>query len=284
MKSSSKQSFKCNHCLYITTRKNDFEKHKLTAKHKKRVAIMETGETFFCKKCNYGYKHLKSLLRHEKTCKLSYIDVIESKMDTLERTNSNILNTLEKTQSNNELLYNKISDIQQQPCTINNITVNNKFNINVLLNTHYKNAISLEDFKACLKLTLDDLLYTKDNGYVKGITNIFIKNLEELGPSIRPIHCSNPDNSSFYVKSKDNWVEDIEHIRLNLAIDNIAQAQLNHINECQCENKEWSNSEKGKQEYLEIVKSIMGGTTNEEKERDVSKIKHTLGHNLELIT
>ena len=37
--------------------------------------------------------------------------------------------------------------------------------------------MNLEDFVEKIKFTLEDLQYTSKNGYVKGISNIFIKNL-----------------------------------------------------------------------------------------------------------
>ena len=43
----------------------------------------------------------------------------------------------------------------------------------MFLNEKCKNAMNLEDFVEKIKLTLEDLQFTKDNGYAKGISNIF---------------------------------------------------------------------------------------------------------------
>ena len=41
------------------------------------------------------------------------------------------------------------------------------------LNQNCKDAMTLTDFVENIKISLQDLNYTKQNGYVKGITNIF---------------------------------------------------------------------------------------------------------------
>ena len=59
--------------------------------------------------------------------------------------------------------------------TINNTYNNQQYTINMFLNEKCKNAMNLEDFVEKIKFSLEDLQYTKENGYAKGISNIFIK-------------------------------------------------------------------------------------------------------------
>ena len=74
--------------------------------------------------------------------------------------------------------------------TINNTHNNQQYTINMFLNEKCKNAMNLEDFVEKIKFSLEDLQYTKENGYAKGISNIFIKNLNDMDITERPIHCS----------------------------------------------------------------------------------------------
>ena len=67
---------------------------------------------------------------------------------------------------------------------------NNQFNMNVFLNEHCKNAICLEDFIKNLQLTLQDVSKTSQLGFTEGVSNILIKNLNDLPVIQRPIHCS----------------------------------------------------------------------------------------------
>ena len=41
-----------------------------------------------------------------------------------------------------------------------------------------------------VRVSLEDLKYTQENGYIDGISNIFVKHLQDMKPSERPIHCS----------------------------------------------------------------------------------------------
>ena len=68
----SKIIYQCIPCNYITFRKNDYDKHILTNKHIKQHEKNKGNNTepiYSCCHCSKSYKHLKSLVRHEKTCK-----------------------------------------------------------------------------------------------------------------------------------------------------------------------------------------------------------------------
>ena len=56
----------------------------------------------------------------------------------------------------------------------------------MFLNEKCKNAMNLEDFVDKIKFTLEDLQYTKENGYAKGISNVFIKSLNDMDITERP--------------------------------------------------------------------------------------------------
>ena len=79
---------------------------------------------------------------------------------------------------------------------------NKKMTINVFLNQECKNAMNLTDFVENVKVSLEDLNYTKEHGYIKGISNIFVKHLNDLDPKERPIHCSDKKRLQFYVNQK----------------------------------------------------------------------------------
>ena len=173
----------------------------------------------------------------------------------MEKQNNNILEALSATTKTTMLLHEKIS--QMETATVNNTTVNNNLNINLFLNNEYANAINLNELRHHLKLTLEDLDYTRNNGFAKGITNIFIKSLEELGPDMRPIHCSDANKkSAFYIKNEDSWIEDSGHDNINSAIDNVAQAQISKIKDWENLNPNWSETEAGKKEYLELSEML----------------------------
>ena len=73
------------------------------------------------------------------------------------------------------------------------------------MNEQCKNAMNLTDFINQLNVSLEDLQYSKNNGFIEGVTNIFTKQLKDLKPTERPIHCSDKKRLQFYVKDDDKW-------------------------------------------------------------------------------
>ena len=95
--------------------------------------------------------------------------------------------------------------VQNQSTTTNNIqnmqgsTFNNQnISINLYLNEKCKGALNLTDFVENIKVTLEDLKYSKDNVLENGVTNIIRNQVMDLIPTVRPIHCSDKDNFQFY--------------------------------------------------------------------------------------
>ncbi len=158
--------------------------------------------------------------------------------------------------------------------TINN---NQKLNINVFLNEECKNAMNLSDFVNHIQLTLDDLDYTKNNGFVKGITNIFVKNLEELEVTKRPIHSvADSKTPQFYIKDENKWECDNKEHKLNETIDSVSKKQINQIKEWESTHPAWNQSDQGIEDYMKMVQTIMGGSNENERIQNRNQIKKEL--------
>ena len=67
---------------------------------------------------------------------------------------------------------------------------NNKISINVILNEKCPDAMNLENFVKKMQVSIEDVMYTRTHGYVKGISNIMVKHLKDIPAKERPIHCS----------------------------------------------------------------------------------------------
>tara|TARA_Y100000591_G_C21853838_1_gene713509 strand:+ start:251 stop:1186 length:936 start_codon:yes stop_codon:yes gene_type:complete len=283
----NKTNFYCEKCNYYTCNKKDYLKHCLTKKHLRGQMItndnkksqkspdegsLEKNERFVCPHCNKSYKFKSGISRHRKTCMQSNLDQITS----LQKQNEDILNILKETTNKNAMLCEKI--VNDNASKVINATINNnqKVNFNVFLNTQCKDAMSINDFVNSLQLTFDDLIYTKNYGYVKGITNIFVKNLEDLDATSRPIQCSDQKKQQFYVKNENDWVEDSKHMKLNKTIDTVAKKQINKIKEWQENNPDWHSTEEGIEEYMKIIQTAMGGKDDSEREKNNNVIKTNL--------
>jgi hypothetical protein len=113
-----------------------------------------------------------------------------------------------------------------------NTNIGNKnFNLNFYLNETCKDAININDFVSSIKMNLDDLEHTGRVGYVEGITNIFIKNLNNLENHMRPLHCSDLKREVLYIKDNNEWTKEVDQKPiLTKAIKTIANQNIKQIN------------------------------------------------------
>jgi len=81
----------------------------------------------------------------------------------------------------NKELRKQITDLIPKVGNNNNSnnTINNKqrFNINLFLNEQCKDALTMNQFMDQIKVTIDDLMFTKSKGISAGVSNIFIKRI-----------------------------------------------------------------------------------------------------------
>ena len=80
---------------------------------------------------------------------------------------------------------------------------NNKFNIQVFLNEQCKDAINMSDFVKSIEVSLQQLDYTKEKGFVNGLSSVIIENMNKLGLYERPIHCTDTKRETLYIKDDD---------------------------------------------------------------------------------
>ncbi len=94
--------------------------------------------------------------------------------------------------------------------TTNSHNNNKTFNLSVFLNQTCKDAMNISDFVSSIKLNLDDLENTGRQGYVQGITNIVLKNLNNVEQHMRPLHCSDLKREVLYIKENNEWIKDLK--------------------------------------------------------------------------
>ena len=65
-----RKKYHCKVCDFLSSNKKDFNRHVLTAKHKKSAKCPENKKTveFVCNFCNKSYKYKSGLSRHKKKC------------------------------------------------------------------------------------------------------------------------------------------------------------------------------------------------------------------------
>jgi len=76
----------------------------------------------------------------------------------------------------NGKLQEQLVSLSKEKNIVNNIVNNtNNFNLNIFLNEKCKDALNISDFIQSLKITLDDLMYTKNKVRSGRKTIIMIK-------------------------------------------------------------------------------------------------------------
>lgn len=223
----------CSCCDYYASQKSHFRKHLTTQKHKKKASpnvtktspkslksVKKSVKIFVCEHCDKEYKSRNGLWRHKKKCMSvksqnnAKVEELEAKLQLVMETQIKQNTQLFKKQGQfMEMVAPVIKHIgenggisSQNNCnnTTNN-TINNNININLYLNEHCKNALNIEDFVKKIQLSLEDYNFALENGYAKGVTNVLIKNIEDLDETQRPIHSSDKKRGKFYVKSHGEW-------------------------------------------------------------------------------
>ena len=161
----------------------------------------------------------------------------------------------EMTQQNQQL----IQTIQEMTPKIGNgniiTTHNTQFNLNMFLNNECKDAIKLSDFVKTLKITLQDLEYTKTKGIVEGVSSIIMNNLKGMDVHLRPIHCTDLKRETMYVKT-DEWIKDEDNSYVKKFIYMASCYQTRIIQEWMDTHPGWENNEKMHIEYQTICKEL----------------------------
>ena len=233
--------------------------------------------------CGKSYKYASGLSKHKMKCTYLQDEEPDNNNTEIIPTNNvekllkNIMLDNKAILEENKILREKISNLEVGN-TYNNQTNNNQFNINMFLNEKCKNAMNLEDFVEKIKLTLEDLKYTSENGYAKGISNIFIKNLNDMDVTERPIHCSDQKRLKFYIKNDNEWTRDKNNEKIDNSIEKISKKQLQTIKDWIKENPNYLDSEVKTDEYFTLVKSITQPNDN----KNLKDIKRQVGENVKI--
>lgn len=270
--------FYCKICDFGTSRLSHYNNHLKTKKHLNNSTgiFPQQQKSYDCEICGNTYKDRSGLHRHKKKCnfiKETPIVVCEpinndkEKIDKLTEQVSQLTSSL--TTISTALMEGKLGNT-----TNNNTTNNNTFNLNIFLNEKCKDAMNITDFVDQIKLQLSDLEGQGNLGYVGGISNILIKNLDELDVDKRPIHCTDPKRETLYVKNNNVW-EKGETGRDNVkkAIDTITKNNTKQITEWINSHPESLKAHTPKADQLQkIMGNIGGGINDEEQNKNVNKV------------
>ena len=292
--------YHCIYCDFLTSNKKDYNRHILTRKHKKSAKGVkkQTSVEFMCMFCEKGYKYKSGLSRHKKKCKMNPENFCGKNGNVTQKLPSEanlkkgttlfekkekqdddislkelLMQQLKQQNDTIELLKQSIETNTKMMPKIGNNN-NNTISINVFLNEQCKNAMNLTDFINQVQVSLEDLQYSKNNGFIEGVTNIFTKQLQDLKPTERPIHCSDKKRLQFYVKEDDKWSKDANNEKIDETIYNIKMKQTLTLTEWEKLHPNYAQDPKLLNEWQQMLNSM----TEDIGQRD--KVKEKLKRNI----
>jgi hypothetical protein len=153
---------------------------------------------------------------------------------------------------------------------------NKTFNLQLFLNETCKDAMNIMDFVDSIKLQLCDLEKVGKIGYVEGISNIIVKNLNSLDESKRPVHCTDAKREVMYVKDENKWEKENENKqKIRKAIKHVAHKNSKLLNEFKTKYPDCGKSDsKFSDQYNKLVIEAMGGKGDNDLEKEDKIIKN----------
>ena len=290
--------FYCEICDYESSRKYNFEAHLNSSKHRKNAETSIFGnqikqisknqqeivsDHITCKNCDKLFINRSGLWKHKKKCltKDELISLIPSNieeqkelMQFLIKENSDFKQLMiEQNKTMMELAKKSGHNINNSTTNITNNT-NNNFNLNFYLNETCKNAMNITDFISQLPVNLTNLEDTGRLGFAEGISKIFIDGLKQINVTDRPLHCSDSKREILYIKNNNEWNKETDNKTiLTNAIKHVANKNIKQIFEWTKKYPDYNDYRSRKNDkYLQIVSQSMSGSTEEESNKNYSKI------------
>ena len=250
------EKYNCEYCDYYTSKKSSIDKHFSSRKHAVNtdsIIVNQKVAELTCSKCNKLYKSRVGLWKHKKICNIEILPeniIIQNEPQHTDASNNDIIHLLIKENTDfksmiMDLVKNN-TDLQKQMLEMckninNNTTINansintdnsNKtFNLQVFLNEKCKDAMNLDDFANSIELELSDLIRVGNEGYIPGMSKVFIERLVNTEVCKRPIHCSDEKREAVQVKMANKWErESINSENLMNAVRILEKKQFKMIN------------------------------------------------------
>ena len=296
-------NFVCETCDFKCSKESNYKKHIETNKHKMVIdgnhKMPNNEPKIFSCICGNTYKYRPGLARHKRTCIAIntpvdaptdtpiFMEITEQPQaedficsdDKIMITKEMFMTLVKNSEEMMKLIKEQhlvvpnqvINNTNNNNCNNTNNT-NNTFNLNIFLNEKCKDALNMSEFIDTLKITIEDLLFSKTNGISRGVTDVMIKGLKQLDIYKRPIHCTDAKRDIMYIKDEDKWKKDNNHDMMKDAIVRIADKERTALQRWAKENPDWIETERKQIEYLTMMRSICEPIENYENyERKIVK-------------
>ena len=205
--------FLCEICQYNTSNKSDYTKHVNTNKHKNKIILQTENNT--------NISIVESSSNEIKVMTGLMVEIVKSNNELQKQNQDFQKQTLDLRKQNQDLQKQVLEICQkiQQPSntiihTNSHNNINNKtFNLQFFLNEECKDAMNMSEFINSIQIKISDLENIGKVGYVEGISNIIIKELNETQINKRPVHCSDSKRETLYIKDENKWEKDTDETK-----------------------------------------------------------------------
>jgi hypothetical protein len=277
-----KHTFYCNFCYFGTSKKSTYVNHLNTKKHNGNVLETNGNQNmpklcspnYSCELCNKVFKNRSGLWKHNKICQTNHISQPVDKDELilmLVKQNSELI---KETSDFKTLMMEIIKNGTHNSHTNN--SHNKSFNLQFFLNETCKDAMNIMEFVDSIQLQLADLEKVGELGYVEGISNIIVKNLNNLDVTQRPIHCTDKKREVLYVKHENKWEkEDEQNSKVRRIIKRVAFKNSFLLRTFREKYPEYKDPQsKVSDRYNKFIIEAMGGKGNDEGEKENRIIKN----------
>ena len=303
--SETLKKLRCDVCSFECSRNCDFNRHLRTRKHEIETKMKQNetsiqgnnsldaqkasiegckdevpNDAFLasnssdldheCEYCALSFKSRTTLWRHRKVClKKQWNNQIQNGNNVGDVIDKDVLiKMLLKNQDVMEKMVTNLGNNNSHNNSHNNLNShnNNTFNIQMFLNEHCKNAMNLTDFINSLPITNETYNHTIENGLTNTITNMMLTGLNQLDVLERPIHCTDSNRKTLYVKDDDVWEQDKELVKILSGIKTVALKQRTMIDKWKEANEGWKENENLQNKLTSLVFNSMTDIENMEKE------------------
>ena len=148
--------------------------------------------------------------------------------------------------------------------------VKKSFNIKSFLINKCNHAMIMGDFVNSIHLDMNDLENIVEIGYVKGMSNILIRNLQNIDVYKRPVHCGDIKRHTLYVNDNNHWDRDnFNHQKMVNAVIALEKKIVSLIDYWVKEHPNCMNSHtRDNETYLKLLNT----TTHDEQKIKIYKV------------
>lgn len=288
--------FYCEKCNFKCSKNSDWNRHIVTAKHKKEINGNDwKPKKRTCEYCEKSFKTASGLWKHEQKCYRLHEPPEQPQEPSTKPTDSTmIIELLKQNQEFKEMMLEQSKQIQEtqqenqelQKQLIEavkvgqhienqtNINNNQKFNLNFFLNEQCKDALNMSEFIENMELDLEDLTETGRLGYVGGISRILVNKLQELDIYKRPLHCTDLKRETLYIKDNDEWEKQVNSKeKMSKIIGQVANKNCRNIHKWEQENPGYEVFDSPENmEYINLTQAVLGGFSDQETKQFKDKI------------